>query len=58
MNKEDQKILYMELHAILDTMVAQYLIENPDIQPSKNTIMDLITWSFDRIVRDERGQIQ
>lgn len=58
MNKEEQIMLNLELHAILDTMVAQYLIEHPGTSPSKITILDLITWSYNRIARNERGTIQ
>jgi hypothetical protein len=41
------------LHTALDSLVAQYLMANPQALPSTTSLMDLMQWSAARIITPE-----
>jgi hypothetical protein len=38
-----------QLHTALDTLLAQFLIANPDKRPSTTTVLELAAWSHARL---------
>ena len=47
------RLRYIAAHAILDRLVAEWIEANPNVYPSKNSVIDLMRWSYQRIVCGE-----
>ncbi len=48
-NEIEHKQRHIELHKHLDELIADYIIHTKGL-PSKNTILDLINWSFSQTI--------
>lgn len=54
---DDPEVTWTEhsLHQALDTLLAEYVLDNPRALPSKTSVMDLLIWSNARVERRKAG---
>jgi len=41
-----------ELHEAMDLLLAQYLMAHPGAYPSRTSVVELMTWSYQRLLRE------
>ena len=53
MDIEEHKEIHEKLHLALDELLADYIEHNPEKLPTKSTIMELVIWSHQQVIKPE-----